>query len=341
MKKLFYILTGNNGATYVICCNSFKNINEGLKFYKPVNLLGKLKKTALFGVLWTIGKLNMKMLKSLEEVSAYCSNVISKKIDFNLSEDSSVLISPTRDKIIVNHHNHCFQKFAIGKSYYSVLNEIELYEQLNSSDSFLISEISDIQITDDLCSFNLSLPISFSKNTTPPEPQKLSKILVDFFSKEKLTYISWKDYVTGLKQKLKTSTFCDEFVLEKVNFILEDDLKLPLGLVHRDFKPWNILYGNRPLIYDFEEAIIDGPPLEDFYNFYIDPIVRYKKPKYVFGVINSFEVKEALDNYIKNLKIDIPKEDLFVTYLVERFLFWESREDFDTANYFKNVLKSL
>ena len=201
MKRLFYILSGNNGATYAICCNSCKNINDGLKFYKPVNLIGKLKKIALFGVLWTIGKLNIRMLKSSEAVSAYCSDVIGKKIDFNLSEYSSVLISPTRDKIIVNHHNDCFQKFAIGKSYSGMLNEIELYGRLNSSDSFFISKISDIQITDDLCSFNLSLPISFSKNTTPPEPQNLSKILFDFFSTEKLTYVSWHDYLTGLKQK--------------------------------------------------------------------------------------------------------------------------------------------
>ena len=325
----------------MICCNSFKNINGGLKFYKPVNLMGELKKTALFGVLWTIGKLNMKMLKSLEEVSAYCSNVISKKIDFNLSEDSSVLISPTRDKIIVNHHNYSFQKFAIGKSYSGALNEIELYEQLNSSDSFLISEISGIQITNDFCSFNLKQPNSFSKNTTPPKPKNLSIILFDFFNKVPLTFISWQDYIVRLKQKLKTSTFCDEFVLEKVNVNLEDDLKLPLGLVHRDFKPWNILYGNRPLIYDFEEAIIDGPPLEDFYNFYIDPIIRYKRPKYVIGVINSIEVKEALDDYIKNLKINILKEDLFVTYLVERILFWESKKDLDSAKHFKKVLKFL
>jgi hypothetical protein len=338
---VFYIITGNNGATYVICCNSFKNINESLKFYKPINLFGKLKKIVLHGMLLIIGKLNFKLLKSLEAVNSYCADVVGRKIDFNLTENNSVLVSSTRDKIIINHHNHCFQKFAIGKSYSNVINEIEVYRQLNSSYSFLISEISEIQINNDFCSFNLSQPKYFSKNITPPKPENLSKILVDFFSSVKLTYISWQDYITGLKQKLQTSAFCDEFILEKSNINLQDDFKLPLGLVHRDFKPWNILYGSKPLIYDFEEAIFNGPPLEDFYNFYIDPAIGNKKPQFVLDVIYSPEVNQALNYYIQNLKIKIPKEYLLVTYLIERLLFWESKKNLDTANHFKNVLDSL
>jgi hypothetical protein len=338
---LFYIKTGNNGATYVICCNTFKSINEGLKFYKPLNLLGKLKKTALFGVLWIIGKLNLKMLKSSGGINAYCANVIGEKIDFNLSEDCSVLISPTRDKVIVNHHKKYFQKFAFGESHFNVKNESEVYRLLNSSDFFLISEISDIQNNEGYCSFKLSHPSTFSKHKKPPEPEILSEILVEFFNTVPLTFISWQDYITGIKSKLKSSTLYDAFIIDIVNKIALNDFKLPLGLVHRDFKPWNILYGNPPLIYDFEEAVLNGPPLEDFYNFYIDPIVRYQTPKNVLDTINSNDVKEALEDYVQNLQFEIPKEHLLVTYLVARLLFWESRKDLDTANHYKKVLKAL
>lgn len=212
---------------------------------------------------------------------------------------------------------------------------------LNSSDSFLVSEILDIKIYDDYCSFILTHPSTFSKDKTLPKPKNLSQILLEFFNKVPLTYISWQDYTSELMYKLQTSALCDVFILDKVNKITLDNFELPLGLVHRDFKPWNILYGNPPLIYDFEEAVFNGPPLEDFYNFYIDPIVRCQKPKYILGIINSAEVKEALDDYIQNLKIDITKEDLLVTYLIERLLFWESRKDLDAANHFKNVLKAL
>lgn len=325
----------------MICCNSFKNINEGLKFYKPVNLLGQFKKTVLFIVLWTIGKLNLKILKSLEAVNTYCANVVGKKIDFNLSGDCSVLISPTRDKVIVNHHKQYFHKFAFGESHLNVKNESEVYRLLNSSDSFLVSEISDIQNDEDFCSFKLTHPLTFSNDKALPKPKNLSQILLEFFNNVPLTFTSWLDYTTRLKSKLQTSALCDAFVLDEVNKISLNDFRLPLGLVHRDFKPWNILHGNPPLIYDFEEAVFKGPPLEDFYNFIIDPIVRYHKPTYILGKINSIEVKQALDDYVKSLKIDIPTEHLLVIYLIERFLFWESRKDLDTANHFKNVLKSL
>lgn len=340
-SKIFFILSGNNGATYAICCNSFKNINEGLKFYKPINLLGQLKKIALFIVLWTIGKLNLKAIRSIEAVNTYCANVVGKKMDFNLSKDCSVLISPTRDKVIVNHHKQYFQKFAFGESLLNVKNESEVYKLLDSSNSFLVSEISDIQNDGDYCSFKLTHPITFAYDKELPKPKNLSQILLEFFNKVPLTFISWQDYITGLKSKIQTSTLCDAFVLDEVNKIMINDFSLPLGLVHRDFKPWNMLYGNPPLIYDFEEAVFNGLPLEDLYNFYIDPIVRYQTPKHVLNTIKETEFTEALEDYVQNLQIEIPKEHLLVTYLVERLLFWESRKDLDTANHYKNILKAL
>ena len=341
MKRLFHILNGNNSATYIICCKSFENIKEGLRFYRPVNLSGKLKKIFLIWVLWKIGKLKLKTLKTLEEVNAYCSNLAGKKIDFNLSENISVLVSPTRDKIIVNFHKQYFHKFAFGNSYSNVKNEIEVYNLLNSPDSFTVSKISEIKKTNDFCSFKLTPPTIFLKSKLTPKPESLSKILVEFFNKVSLNFTKWQDYTFGLKDKLQNSTLCDALVLEKFNSIVMGNFKLPLGMVHRDFKPWNILCGSPLLIYDFEETIFDGPPLEDFYNFYIDPIVRYKEPKYVLSVINKSQVQKAIEDYIKNLNIKIPGQHLLITFLVERILFWESRKDLITANHFANVFKAL
>ena len=338
---MFHILTGNNGATYVICCDSYKNINKGLNYYKPVNLLGKLKKIALFGVLWTLGKLNLKVLKSLEAVSTYCCDVIGKKIDFNLSENCSVFISPTRDKVIVNHHKQYFQKFAFGKSHFNVKNECEVYKLLNSSDSFLVSEISDIQNGHDYCSFKLTNPLTFSNDKALLKPKNLSQILIEFFNKVPLTFISWQDYTTGLKIKLQNSALCDAFVFDKVNKIALNDFRLPLGLVHRDFKPWNISYSNPPLIYDFEEALFNGPPLEDFFNFYIDPIIRHKGPYKVLSVINSVEITHVMNNYLEELNLNISREYLLITYCVERLLFYESRADKKTAIEYQNLLISI
>ena len=87
------------------------------------------------------------------------------------------------------------------------------------------------------------------------------------------------DYIEGLLKRFHSLN------LDAINGLPEYFTKIknefhtetiPLGLVHRDFKPWNTLLRDTVLIFDFEEAFIAGPPLEDLLNYYIDPIIRYQ-----------------------------------------------------------------
>lgn len=48
-----------------------------------------------------------------------------------------------------------------------------------------------------------------------------------------------------------------------------------LGLVHRDSKTWDICEDNGLLNYDFEEAFLNVPLLEDSFNYFVDPEIRY------------------------------------------------------------------
>ena len=55
-------------------------------------------------------------LKSAQEVHRYLQINVSGDIPFEIDDESSVLISPTRDKVIVHRHGKYYQKYATGKS---------------------------------------------------------------------------------------------------------------------------------------------------------------------------------------------------------------------------------
>ena len=116
---------------------------------------------------------------------------------------------------------------------------------------------------------------------------------------------------------------------------------LPLGLVHRDFKPWNILLRDSVLIFDFEEAIIAGPPLEDILNYYIDPVIRYQSAIQVYDFIYSKEKLTEYTTYLKLLNVNVSFEVLLVTYILERIIFWTKEDELDTASRYKDLLSHL
>ena len=97
-------------------------------------------------------------------------------------------------------------------------------------------------------------------------------------------------------------------------------------MVHRDFKPWNIRNQEKTLIFDFEETILNGPPLEDIFNFFIDPKIRYKTPKQVYDLTGSIE-KEIFELYLRELGVKINFR-FFITdlYVLERIVFWSNAE---------------
>lgn len=340
-ERCFYILNGNNGSTYVINVRSFKSIRYSLEFYKAINIKAVIASEILAYWLCILGFLKVAKLKSKRQIEAYLANEINKKIDFKLDNKCSLFISTTRDKIIVNHHENYFQKFSFGNSYNNVKNEIKIYGLLYSLKEFTISEIFDAKDKGVYCSFKLKHPKLFKKNNITPSSRFLSKILLEFFNKSSKEFVTWNSYVLSLKDKLDKSYVFERNIIHKINNIANKNIKLKLGLVHRDFKPWNMLYGYPPLIYDFEETIINGPPLEDFFNFYIDPIIRYQAPREILQLINSKEIKKAAEHYINELGLEISLEYLLITYCLERMLFWESKMDVKTAKCYKKLLLDI
>ena len=346
MKNFFFLLSVNHGAAYIFNSSHWSAIKESLKFYRAYTFKSKLQKSVLTYFLFLVGKFIPSVCRSKKGIKIYLKENINPDVDFNLDENSSVLISSTWDKVIVNHHAHYFHKFAFGKSFEKVKNESAIYKLLQYSKEFQVASVMDLKIDEQLSSCNFKLvnpPVNTGHKLL--EIDNLPEILVEFFNStpQKRT-VTLVDYIEGLLKRFHSLN------LDAINGLPEYFAKInnefhtetiPLGLVHRDFKPWNTLLRDTVLIFDFEEAIIDGPPLEDLLNYYIDPVIRYKSPNQVYDFLYSKEKVSEYTAYLKMSKITMSFEIFLVIYMLERIIFWTKEDELDTASRYKNLLNYI
>ncbi|WP_139374895.1 phosphotransferase [Salegentibacter holothuriorum] len=322
--RVFLVMNGKNGATYIINASDRNSITESLKFYRALSLRSKILKVGLMISLMLKSRIFSTKFETAEEVQQFLQNLSSSKIKFGIDENCSVLVSPTRSKIIVNHHGNYFEKFAFGDSYIQVRNEANIYKLFSGQyNNFQVSNFYDLTNSfDEICSFKLS---NVNVDVAGGPTFSLVNSLSEFFNITENTKITVEKYIEDLVQRLNFS--------ELQNLSLQDEelesikqkyktKKFPVGLVHRDFKPWNIIEYPKILIFDFEEAITNGPPMEDLLNFYLDPIIRYQSTKMVAEYLQSEELVNYQNAYLEKLNISIDSKVFIHFYLTERMLFW-------------------
>jgi hypothetical protein len=331
--KIFYILSGNNGATYIINTSAWNGISESLKFYRAYSIKSRILKAGLQYYLWLKKNFYPIGLKNIQEVQEFLQSLCQFKIDFQLDSKCSVLVSPTRDKIIINHHHEFFQKFAFGKSYNKVKNEAGIYNLFSKPvKNFQVSQYIPEEIgSSKFCSFKLS---NSHLESIRSEDLNLVPALVEFFKISQVTTIEAGHYIDSLTEKIKRLELelrggQIEFLNQTKNKYASEEI--PVGLVHRDFKPWNIIQYQKILIFDFEEAVTDGLPLEDLFNYYCDPIVRYKHVNEVAEVILNDNIIVLYKAYLENLNISIDFKFFLHIYLIERILFWHTVNEMETS----------
>ncbi len=344
MKSVFFILEGNNGATYIFNAKDMDAVTTSLKFYKARTAKQKVMKNALKLYLNGTGLFCKTpvfcALKNKNETEQYLEQQTGKHIDFELDDNCSILVSPTRDKIIVHHHDQYFHKFAFGKSYENVKNEAKIYELLDRSlHHFVVSKLYDHEDREnEICSFKLS-----SQRMSSKIDIDLTAALVELFNVSRKETCQFSSYLEGLKSRYAESRIVNNTIEKVLEQLARKHKNTPfrLGLVHRDFKPWNINEEQGLLIYDFEEAVIDGLPLEDLFNYLVDPIVRYVPPSVVVEkVFNTENVKEY-ERYLDKLQIALEFEVLFYCYVVERAVFWMGADQKETSDKYRALLEYL
>ncbi len=347
MKKNFFFLEGNNGATYIFNTKNWKSISHSLKFYKSRSLKQVFLKVCLHVYLLLYSSsLMFNASKDKRDVDSYLETLSSNKIDFKIDNDCSVLVSPTRDKVIVNHHDESFQKFAFEKSFKKVRNEAVIYKLFEKpSVNFRVSKTFDFYENGNFCSFKLKNNNIKKKQSGMTNKSCLVPALVELFNSVSIQTCTLSAYLETVQEKLASlekniADTLHQAILTIVK-VHGNDL-IPLGLVHRDFKPWNVIDDEDDiLIYDFEETVTDGPPLEDLFNYFIDPDIRYKSTKVIAKEIFHPDKVRIYETYLGHLNLDIDFRVLLNIYLIERLIFWMREGEIEVFVNYMDLLMYL
>ncbi len=327
--RIFYRFDGNNGATFFLNASSAEAWRKSIDFYRPVTVKAQMKRRLLLA-LRPFVRLYKAKLWSAEECLQACAMSIPRLPGHLFSWDSSAMISPTRDKLIVHRHGFGFYKCAARNSFTGVVREIKIYELLATKqlEHFCISKVTEEVL--DFKSETACFFMAYGQDGEAAFLPSLTNIriaLSEFFSASPPKKITWDYCWKNLARRANT-------VLPDLAGIIEGQSRLgcvPCGLTHRDFKPWNIKNAAQLQFFDFEETVTDGLPLEDFFNFVIDPLVRYKPPELVFKRIEDLDFQTEMGHFLASVGTNTDWRIFWRWYLLERQVFWAEKNALDTA----------
>ena len=309
--KDHYQIHGRNGASFFLSLNSFADWRKSLEFYRGILFAAKCKKM---------------LLTAAYPLLCYRGNFDGARFEHGVLHGSdSAMISPTRDKVIIHRHGRGYEKIAFGKSLPGVRGELEVYRRLNEKppESFAFSRVEELNSSPEQCRFFMNYAEGvFSENV--PGIEDLLLPLEEFFRLGPGGKRTWKSLWETLPGDLRKLVPADDHEGET-----------EVGLVHRDFKPWNVKAGKKPLFFDFEAASFDGCPLEDFFNYTTDPLLRLETPDLVWKrILELFPLAEKLLK-MQNISGDVRR--YWRWYLLERVVFWREQGQLDLSEKFKHL----
>jgi hypothetical protein len=288
-----------------------------LEFYRVVSPSARWKKRLLAGSrpFW-----QWWSSVSLPVVAEEIRQLLAMEKVPDLTDHASALISPTRDKLIVHHHGRCYEKSALGKSLPGVRRELAVYQAIaeQKRKEFTISQISESESGP----ASIRLRMEYAEgwfDESVPGLDRIVPALAEFFQLTEPHSVFWGDVWAKLFRAAEG--------LPEIQSRIEPQNSAnmtPVGLVHRDFKPWNVKNGGKLLFFDFESADFCGCPLEDLLNYVIDPKLNRFPPEKVFLCCRRGNLPDACRYYLRLLKIP---ENTYVQYLqwylLERTVFWK------------------
>lgn len=320
----FWRIDGGNGATFFFSAASYAAWRKSLEFYRAVSWRSTGKKLLLTGA---YPLLKRRATLSLADIAA----VVGRELGLTelpvIGRECSAMISPTRDKAIIHRHGFGYEKIAVGQSFAGIARELEIYRILarRRPTVFAYSRLGEvIQRSGEVHFFMHGADGRFSEQIPPV--RELLLPLVEFFRLNGNRILPWEKQWDSLAPD-------DEKLTSRI--LREDRNGTTLvGLVHRDFKPWNVKRGAIPLFFDFESAAFDGCPLEDFFNYTVDPALRKKTPESVWRMVRKYAFPAAAELLHR---LDIPAHEsgrYWRWYLLERYVFWHKQNQQNFADQF-------
>lgn len=322
-KNVFFRIDGGNGATFFFSTLDYCNWRKSLEFYRCVSRKVYVKKFLLKAA-YPVFK--QKAFLTAESVMREMEKEFH--ITLSLSNAASAMISPTRDKVIIHRHGRGYEKIAIGKSRDGVLRELDVYRLLSRKllKNFAVSGIGEAEENEQAVRFFMHYAEGLFSETIP-SLLSLRDALVEFFLLPGIKKMRWQDLWNTLPDDLQYLIFAEDRIGET-----------PVGLVHRDFKPWNVKSGRKPLFFDFESASFTGCPLEDFFNYTVDPMLRFSTPEKVWKKIQTDRIlAETLLNELGIAEKEFSR--YWRWYLLERISFWRNQEQTEISNRFQNLFE--
>lgn len=330
--KDFYILHGRNKSTLIVDLASLKDIYDSLEFYFACSFKQKISKAAACAYLaglWIFKKSGLVSFKNTAYVQEYLQEITHSDVVFEVEPPCSILVSPTRDKVIIHYHRSHYQKFLFGKSQKKALAEIQAYQSIQDKPCryLLISKLSYASEKRNYSVFELRNNFD-SRIVAKPDASLLLAASIELFKLTKSGRILFSDLVSNLKRELlrQTSPEAIRLIDELDEAVQISKCEwLPEGFEHGDFKIWNIRCYERALhVFDFEESSLKGLPLMDLLNFYVDPMVLHEKSdQEIFGCFFDKSRQADFKVYLNEVGADIDCKSLFFIYLLRRGLFYQ------------------
>lgn len=344
-QKKYYTFYSKHQSIYIFNINSYDSIIASLDFYKPTNFLNQIKYLSMLlylNLLRIAYPLAANQIKDEKEILEIISNLNSNINNLKLSQDCSILISPTREKIIIHYHEKKFKKIGFHNNYQKVKNEANIYNFLQTIDmqNFNVPKISnELDSKDNIYSFDISNKIDLTTN-----PQNIKDGLIELFLTTKLNRISLEIYISDLEKVLKENKIILQSVFTFLKKIKENHgyKIINLGFAHGDFKKANMVFKNQQiLLFDFEESCLNEIPLYDYFNYIVDPLILNHSPVDIRNKLFNTKNVNFYNKYLKKIGDDINFEILLSLYLVNKIIFYRLWGRDDYRNGFISLFECL
>ena len=233
----FLNIDGGNGATFFFSAASYAAWRKSLEFYRAVSWRSTGKKLLLTGA---YPLLKRRATLSPADIAAAVGRELGLAELPVIGSECSAMISPTRDKAIIHRHGFGYEKIAVGQSFAGIARELEIYRILarRRPTAFAYSRLGEeIQRSGEVHFFMHGADGRFSEQIPPV--RELLLPLAEFFRLNGNRILPWEKQWDSLAPD-------DEKLTSRI--LREDRNGTTLvGLVHRDFKPWNVKRGAIPL----------------------------------------------------------------------------------------------
>lgn len=300
-NNCFFRVDGSNGATFFLSSASFADWKKSLGFYRGVSYLAAVKKFLLLAAYFVMKR---KATLPASQVVAALRQILPESVVLMLDDHDSAMISPTRDKVIIHHHGRSFEKFAVGASCDGVARELDLYQLLESKKPqyFCFSPLLGGEKGKDFVRLEMAYP-PLQKGQGGALPLEA---FAEFFDLKRENDATWASCWERLRLPFEVPA-------------TDREGTTPVGVVHYDFKPWNVNFGKLPQVFDFE-SVSFGLPLTDFFNYVVDPALHFGSVKECLRILREQKIWQSAQELLVMQKIAPEEVDRYWRwYLLERY----------------------